>query len=70
VEWQPLVCEVLRRLGKETMLVIDHDQSVQGEFDRILDLKRDPHTGRLVIAPESAADEEALGLDTSAIATL
>jgi hypothetical protein len=51
---QPLVCEVLRRLGKETVLVIDHDPSVQGEFDRILDLARDPHTGRLLIAPESA----------------
>lgn len=51
---KPLVCEVLRRLGKETVLVIDHDPSVQGEFDRILDLARDPHTGRLLIAPESA----------------
>lgn len=55
---QPLVCEVLRRLGKETVLVIDHDPSVQGEFDCILDLVRDPQDGRLLITHDSEQVED------------
>lgn len=49
---QPLVCEVLRRLGKETVLVIDHDPSVQSEFDRILDLVRSPQDGSMLVLAE------------------
>ncbi len=38
--YQPLVCEVLRELKKETVMVIDHDISVQSEFDQILELTK------------------------------
>jgi DNA repair exonuclease SbcCD ATPase subunit len=33
-----LACDVLQGLERETVLVIDHDQSVQGEFDVVYDL--------------------------------
>ena len=36
-----LVCALLRELDRETILVIDHDVGVQGEFDHVLDLTRD-----------------------------
>ncbi len=32
-EEKPLVCELLRQLDRDTVLVIDHDAAVQGEFD-------------------------------------
>jgi hypothetical protein len=37
---KPIVCQILRELGRETVLVVDHDESVQGEFDQIFDVKR------------------------------
>lgn len=37
-EEKALACEVLRKLDRETVLVIDHDQSVQSEFDVIYDV--------------------------------
>lgn len=33
-EEKPVVCRLLRSLDRETVLVIDHDASVRGEFDR------------------------------------
>jgi len=35
---KPLVCAVLKELGRESVLVIDHDQGVAGEFDSVLTL--------------------------------
>jgi len=60
---KPLVCEVLRRLGKDTVLVIDHDQSVQGEFDSIIELSRKSNTGQLVLTRiiGDPGGEEAVG---------
>lgn len=37
-EEKPLVCEILRSLDRETVLVIDHDVAVQGEFDVVYDV--------------------------------
>lgn len=37
-ETKPLVCSVLRELKRETVVVIDHDLSVQGEFDIVYDV--------------------------------
>jgi len=39
---KPLVCELLRNLERETVIVIDHDAAVQGEFDVVYDLTRAP----------------------------
>lgn len=39
-ETKPLVCEILRELDRETVVVIDHDPQVQGEFDVIYDVSR------------------------------
>lgn len=39
-EVKPLVCHVLPELGRETVLVIDHDQGVQGEFDKVMSVER------------------------------
>ena len=36
-ETKPLLCNLLRGLDRETVLVIDHDSGVQGEFDCVLD---------------------------------
>lgn len=33
---KPLVCDTLRRLDRSTVLVIDHDATVQAEFDQVL----------------------------------
>lgn len=38
---KPLVIDLLRRLDRETIVVIDHDVSVQGEFDSSYELTRD-----------------------------
>ena len=38
---KPIVCALLHSLDRETVLVIDHDQGVHGEFDRSLDVARD-----------------------------
>ena len=38
---KPIVCDILRNLNRSTILVIDHDAAVQGEFDVVLDLSRD-----------------------------
>lgn len=38
---KPLVCRVLQELGRSTVLVVDHDQGVQGEFDRVLLMNKD-----------------------------
>lgn len=37
-----LAVQLLRVVGRETVVVIDHDVSVQGEFDRILELRATP----------------------------
>jgi ABC-type uncharacterized transport system ATPase subunit len=39
-EEKPLVCDLLRRLDRGTVLVIDHDGAVQSEFDQIYMLAR------------------------------
>jgi len=39
-EEKPLVCEVLRKLDRGTVLVIDHDDAVRGEFDVVHELRR------------------------------
>lgn len=36
---KPLVCEVLRNLDRDTVLVIDHDVAVQAEFDLVYELR-------------------------------
>lgn len=36
---KPLLCNLLRALDRETVLVIDHDAGVQGEFDSVLDAR-------------------------------
>lgn len=46
-EEKPLVCDVLRRLDRSTILVIDHDSSVQAEFDQVLVLERGAETTQL-----------------------
>jgi DNA repair exonuclease SbcCD ATPase subunit len=38
VETKPLVCSILQNLNRETILVIDHDQDVQGEFDSVMNM--------------------------------
>jgi DNA repair exonuclease SbcCD ATPase subunit len=40
-EEKPIVCEILRALDRNTVLVIDHDVSVQAEFDTVLEVGRD-----------------------------
>lgn len=35
---KPLLCDMLRKLDRETVIVIDHDQVVKGEFDVIFDV--------------------------------
>jgi len=44
-------------------LVIDHDQSVQGEFDSIIELSRKSNTGQLVLTRiiGDPGGEEAVG---------
>lgn len=37
-EEKPLVCEMLRSLDRDTILVVDHDIQVQGEFDEVCEL--------------------------------
>lgn len=37
---KPIVCEVLRELDRETIIVIDHDPLVQGEFDVVYDVAK------------------------------
>lgn len=39
-ETKPIVCGILRELGRDTVLVIDHDPNVQGEFDVVYDVSR------------------------------
>jgi DNA repair exonuclease SbcCD ATPase subunit len=39
---KPLVCELLRQLERDTVLVIDHDAAVQGEFDVVYELTAEP----------------------------
>ncbi len=39
-EEKPIICEVLRELDRETIIVIDHDPTVQGAFDTVLDMSR------------------------------
>lgn len=41
-ETKPLLCNLLRALDRETVLVIDHDAGVQGEFDVVLDADTAP----------------------------
>jgi ABC-type branched-subunit amino acid transport system ATPase component len=44
---KPQVIEALRQLKRESVLIVDHDVSVQGEFDRILELHESP-TGHVL----------------------
>ncbi len=41
-EQKPLVCDILRGLERSTVLVIDHDAQVQGEFDTIYEVESSP----------------------------
>lgn len=36
---KPIVCSILRALGRRSVVVIDHDMAVQGEFDAVVELK-------------------------------
>ena len=40
-EEKPLVCDILRSLNRGTVMVIDHDVLMQGEFDKVLEVGRD-----------------------------
>jgi len=46
-EEKPIVCKLLRSLDRETVLVIDHDESVRGAFDRSILCNRE--SGTLVL---------------------
>jgi len=37
---KPLICEILRGLDRDSIVVIDHDPTVQGAFDHVIDLTR------------------------------
>jgi DNA repair exonuclease SbcCD ATPase subunit len=37
---KPIICEILRKLDRDSIIVIDHDAAVQGEFDQVFDLSR------------------------------
>jgi DNA repair exonuclease SbcCD ATPase subunit len=39
---KPIVCDILRDLDRKSVVVIDHDLSVQGEFDQVWDLSAPP----------------------------
>lgn len=39
-ETKPMLCQALRDLDRETVFVIDHDVTVQGEFDEVYDVTR------------------------------
>jgi len=45
---KPIVCDILRDLDRKSVVVIDHDLSVQSEFDQVWDLSAVP-----VSAPEA-----------------
>lgn len=47
---KPIVCDILRDLDRTSVVVIDHDLSVQSEFDQVWDLSALP-----VAAPEAEA---------------
>lgn len=38
---KPVVCELLRSINRETVVVIDHDTGVKGEFDIVYEVKTD-----------------------------
>lgn len=38
---KPKVCDLLKRLDRATVLVVDHDISVQGEFETVFDIRND-----------------------------
>lgn len=44
-------CSILRALNRETVIVIDHDLLVQGEFDRVFELQQVEGQTTLVRAP-------------------
>lgn len=39
-ETKPIVCSLLQNIERETVLVIDHDLGVHGEFDVVFDVRR------------------------------
>jgi hypothetical protein len=39
-ETKPIVCAMIKELGRDTVLVIDHDPQVQGSFDVVYDVGR------------------------------
>jgi DNA repair exonuclease SbcCD ATPase subunit len=47
---KPLVCDILRDLDRRSVVVIDHDLSVQSEFDQVWDLG-----AAIVAVPEAEA---------------
>lgn len=47
---KPRACDILSSIDCESVLVIDHDPTVQGYFDNVLDLVRDESGVRLVRA--------------------
>lgn len=44
---KPLVCEALRTLNRDTVVVIDHDPVVQGEFDVVYELQKQAEASAL-----------------------
>ncbi|KAL6073891.1 hypothetical protein QOT17_004585 [Balamuthia mandrillaris] len=47
-ETKPVVCDLLRELGREKIVVVDHDPTVQGQFDAVLDIAK--QDGTLTVA--------------------
>lgn len=47
-EQKPLVCEILRSLERDTVLVIDHDIAVQSEFDVVYELRHNDDSASIV----------------------
>lgn len=45
-------CDMLRRQGRDAVIVIDHDDSVRGEFDSVLQMTRDSTNGCVRLALE------------------
>lgn len=39
-EEKPIVCDILRQIERDSVLVIDHDLTVQGSFDHVIDVSR------------------------------
>ena len=46
-ETKPIVCDLLREIDRETIIVIDHDIGVRGEFDTAIEVRQDGEITRI-----------------------